>query len=770
MAQSSPGVLLALRTLAAGATLALLANPLYARAPLYGVLDAPALLNCEEQHWHGDRAAAQRCYRELTTHENGLLRAEAFWALGDLQSANTQFQQAQDAQPGNPQVRLRWGELFVRTYQYQDAFDLFSEALELDPDNAWAHIGAARALQEGGDPEQVNSHLMTVVDDIFAPPGARLRGLIMMIRAALQQDRYREATEILNEAETLASEENLPGMELNALRAAHAFMTQQPYQAYIDAALEEAPGYGDAWAIPGYFAEIIRRYEQAGTFFEQAVTVQPDHWDAHLELGQNYLRLNRVERAREHIRLAYDGDAFNPRTINLLRLLDTFVDDMEVLSFPSPPEGAFPRLQLRLAKSESGVLQDYARDLAEQSIATYSKRYRFEPKQPIVVEIYPNHEDFVVRSIGMPGVGILGVTFGYLFAMDSPTAHPRGEAYHWGTTLWHEMAHVFTLKATDNLVPRWFSEGISVFEEWRTGPIPGRKIPLNVYQAMAEGKFLPIAELDDGFMRPSYEDQVIVSYMQAGLVFEFIDIEYGFDHIVDMLYRFNDGVSAVEAIEQSLGISAQDFDQHFKQFIDIEYGPMLGRMDLWQQDTRDSFQALEEENWAEAVAAAERANFVFPDYVEPDSPYLAMARAYRNLDDPDNEFRALETFWRKGGYAARPLMTLANHYLEREQQQEALDVLTDVIWADPFLEELHVKLGDLHLAMGEPRLALREYEVLLALDPLDKASANLKLATAYQALGNNDKTMEYLMTALDIAPQYRPAQRLLLELSRGDTE
>ena len=71
----------------------------------------------------------------------------------------------------------------------------------------------------------------------------------------------------------------------------------------------------------------------------------------------------------------------------------------------------------------------------------------------------------MVRSLGMPGVGILGVTFGYLFAMDSPSGHPDA-SYHWGTTLWHEMAHVFTLEASNHFVPRWFSEGISVFGEY----------------------------------------------------------------------------------------------------------------------------------------------------------------------------------------------------------------------------------------------------------------------------------------------------------------
>src|SRR5690606_187328 len=188
---------------------------------------------------------------------------------------------------------------------------------------------------------------------------------------------------------------------------------------------------------------------------------------------------------------------FNPKAVNTMRLLDTFVEDFELVNFPDPPTTGIPALTLRLHKDERAILTHYARELSEISIATFSERYRFTPRQPIVVEIYPNHEDFVVRSIGMPGVGILGVTFGYLFAMDSPSGHPE-ESYHWGTTLWHEMAHVFTVTATEHKVPRWYSEGISVYEEWRSGPIPGRKIPLDVLLAMAENKFLSVAELDDG--------------------------------------------------------------------------------------------------------------------------------------------------------------------------------------------------------------------------------------------------------------------------------
>ena len=83
---------------------------------------------------------------------------------------------------------------------------------------------------------------------------------------------------------------------------------------------------------------------------------------------------------------------------------------------------------------------------------------------PVQVEVYPDHEDFAVRTMGMPGLGALGVTFGEVVAMDSPSGAQPGY-FHWASTLWHEMSHVFILTATNHRVPRWFTEGLAVHEE-----------------------------------------------------------------------------------------------------------------------------------------------------------------------------------------------------------------------------------------------------------------------------------------------------------------
>ena len=46
---------------------------------------------------------------------------------------------------------------------------------------------------------------------------------------------------------------------------------------------------------------------------------------------------------------------------------------------------------------------------------------------PVQVEVYPDHEDFAVRTMGLPGLGALGVTFNNVVAMDSPSGRAAGQ-------------------------------------------------------------------------------------------------------------------------------------------------------------------------------------------------------------------------------------------------------------------------------------------------------------------------------------------------------
>src|SRR5207302_7422157 len=135
---------------------------------------------------------------------------------------------------------------------------------------------------------------------------------------------------------------------------------------------------------------------------------------------------------------------------------------------------------------------------------------------PVRLEVYPNHDDFVVRTLGLPGQGgLLGVTFGMVVAMDSPSARPPGE-FNWASTIWHELSHVYVLTATHHLVPRWFTEGLAVHEEGAAAPDGGDRMTPEIITALGKKQLLPVLQLDRGLVRPEYPTQLLVSYYQAG--------------------------------------------------------------------------------------------------------------------------------------------------------------------------------------------------------------------------------------------------------------
>ena len=130
---------------------------------------------------------------------------------------------------------------------------------------------------------------------------------------------------------------------------------------------------------------------------------------------------------------------------------------------------------------------------SKRAIATYEKKYQLKLKGPVQLEVYPDHEDFAVRTMGMPGLGALGVTFGSVVAMDSPSGRPPG-TFHWASTMWHELSHVFVLQATNHRVPRWFTEGMAVYEETAAAPDWGDRLDPEAIEAIRDKKLLPVAE------------------------------------------------------------------------------------------------------------------------------------------------------------------------------------------------------------------------------------------------------------------------------------
>ena len=229
---------------------------------------------------------------------------------------------------------------------------------------------------------------------------------------------------------------------------------------------------------------------------------------------------------------------------------------------------------IKAAEKDSLATAGYAADLLDEVTKRLTAKYRFNPQTPILVEMFPNHADFEVRVLGLTGLGALGVCFGQVVALDSPSARKTGE-FNWGSTLWHEYTHVITLQMTNNLIPRWFSEGLSVYEERHARPGWGDDWSLTNIKAYRDGRWLKISELDGGFLRPKSPDQVPLSYFQASQVCEFIADKYGFDAILEMLRRYRERERTPDILEKVLKLSQPDFDRAFDEYIKAKVGPYV---------------------------------------------------------------------------------------------------------------------------------------------------------------------------------------------------
>ena len=162
-------------------------------------------------------------------------------------------------------------------------------------------------------------------------------------------------------------------------------------------------------------------------------------------------------------------------------------------------------MTMRLHPDEAPVLREHALPLARDALRHARRALsRAHRNGPILIEIFPRHDDFAVRNVGLPGmIGALGACFGRVVTLDSPRARPPG-TFNWQATLWHELAHVITLQLSGNRIPRWLTEGISVYEEQRARPEWGRDMELRVRRgARARRGACRWPTLNAGFMDPA---------------------------------------------------------------------------------------------------------------------------------------------------------------------------------------------------------------------------------------------------------------------------
>ena len=659
------------------------------------------------------------------------------------------YDRAIGADPNNMEARVKLAELFLDKYNSAEARRTIAAALARDANHVPALVLEARRRdfdnERGAD---------SILSRALALNPNHVPGLVLHARFLADVEDFAGARREIDRALRIDADD-ADALSLS-LALAVATGDSAGQQSAMRRYTARYSGLADAYVATAEQLARVRQYARAAEWARRGTQVDPSNWQAHSVLGLNLLRLGRIDEGRRSLETAFKGDPFNVWVKNTLDLLDTF-DEYHVIDHG--------KYQFMIDTTESGIIALYLGELADSAHRVFSARYGFAPDEPIRVEVYRSHADFSVRTVGLAGLGALGVSFGNTVAFDSPAAKDAGP-FNWASTAWHEIAHTFTLGASGMRVPRWLAEGLSVFEERRGRRGWGQNVSPAFLEAFLEGRLPSASRLNDGFVRPAYPQQVMHSYYLASLLCDMIARDFGERALMEMLRGYRAGQSTEQVVRRVLRMDLATLDKRFDTYLRERFGRAITAVQdrSYQRAVTEGRTLLQRGNAAGAVIALQRARAMFPEYGGADGAYPHLVRALLMQKDTARAMEVLSAAAGLGDVAYETHVALSDLLLQRGDTARAAEALESAIFMNPYDIALHERLAALYARLGDKRKAVRERRAVVALKPVDVAEAQFNLAVAYRDAGDVVNARRSVLRALEAAPHFQRAQDLLLDL------
>ncbi len=678
------------------------------------------------------------------------------------------FDRAKKADPACREVYLATGEVALDKSDYALAAKTFSEGLKKFPEDPDFHFGLARSYEVNNRRQMIES-----LDTVLGENTNHVPSYLLLVDHLVDGEEYEAAEKTLQKA--LAVNPWHP--EAWAYRAVLAHLRND------EAGEKRSRGKAlQFWKTNPKVDHLIgQKLSQKYRFTEgaaaQRVALQFDKsfLPAKIQLAQDSLRLGEERDGwalAEEVQRAdgYDVTAFN---------LGTLHDNLA--KFQTLTNGGFI---VRMSRREAAIYGSQVMELLQRAKTNLCAKYGMELSRPTTVEIFPEQKDFGVRTFGMPGnPGFLGVCFGDVITANSPASqsHPA----NWQAVLYHEFCHVVTLNLTHNKMPRWLSEGISVYEEKQANPVWGQAMNPH-YREMVLGKDLtPVGELSAAFLAPKTDLHLQFAYYESSLVVEFLIEQFGLENLQAILRDLGAGVGINEAIEAHTA-PLEDIEEEFSAFaqeraeklapgLDWEKPkPSLRADEDWVSQhptnyyalTRQARRLLGEKKFADAEAPLNRLIELYPADTGPDNARKLLAEAHRGLNETNLEREALSSLAALDADDLDTFLRLAELCQTAKDWVSVAQNAERFLAVNPLLAEPYSYLARASETLGRTQPAIQAYQTMLLLDPADPADAHFRLARLLHQSGD-PSAKRHVLQALEEAPRFRDAHKLLLEISRS---
>ena len=651
-------------------------------------------------------------------------------------------------------VQLAIGDLAFDTRTYDLAAQAYTQALAIDEQDQDALSGLLACYHESGDPRAED-----VAAKISALNPHHPRAHTVVARRHLDLGEWSIAQAECDKVLAV----NPVHLEALALKAAAHFLSFDT-TSHLDLrrrVLDFNPRHGTFDRIVAEIAARHYRFTEAEQMLRAAIEIDARDPHGQFQLALNLLRLGKDEEARDHLEKTFELDPYNVHAFNLLEVAD------EMKTFTTLTDSLW---RLQLPPLEADILAEPMRNLLTEATTLYETKYDIRLERPVTVQMFRDHDAFMVRSTGLPGsAGHLGICFGRLITMDSPRARPTG-ATNWRQVIWHEFVHVITLQKTRNRMPRWLSEGISVYEETELEPAWGQRLDPAFREIVADG-YPNLADLERYFIRPATLNELMFGYFSAGEFIHFYIASYGFDALRASLDRIADGTTASEALIASASTTSGRIVAAFNAHMEQRCAPLQNLSDHdavlqgpYARAIQEGDRAARKGDSGEATRAYRRADALFPDAMGEGAPLRRLLRLYEKTASPDSLETILTQIVESSPVAWKEARRLAHLSAEREDWASASKAIARAFAVAPFHAGVLTDRARYAQATGHLTAAAEDYRRLIAVDPARQTEHRLQLARVLRDARDLEGARREVVALLEKTPHFWEAQSLLLDL------